>query len=397
MSDHIDVTRPSFPMLRQLLTKPASSECWRQLREMFDHWPGGEDKLVARDYAEAHLATWDDSLRVLYKVDFLDPVWSLAKTLNVSNQSAPLYTMENLDDIAPPIHIRRLHIRYVDWLKLSASSLRKFSHIEHLTLSHCIRQDTLSFEDIELPQLKSLTLLQCDDVTRVFGLAQFPNLRSLKMTRLLRLKSLRFLAQLSTLEELKLTSCIRLQDFSPISAHPELQRLHIGGLDEANDLKELRKLTELRSLFVSDCKFVRDFSFLHPLKKLEELELCGAHRISSFDVEQHLPELRTLIVRDNPWLATRELKSDSLEIVYFSWLWSLKELTLDSLPRLKKLTLKCAPRLQKKDITLKQAPAALASLNLWGGPEGQGLSVSLESQKEVQNFLRKLPQNSFDF
>jgi hypothetical protein len=376
-----------LPTLRQILRLPPSLDAWRMMRRLFEAWPGGEEKLMALDYADAHLRRWENALRVVYKVDPRHPLWTLARTLDVSLQHDHLVLLEALKDADTLKHIKGLCIRLVDWQKLPPDIKKKLQHLQELTMVRCRNTQILTLDASHLPNLQSLHLRHCEHIERIEGIEGFTQLRELLIQRPLVLQQADFLRALPHLENLSIHSAPALRDILPLSSLTALQRLSLRGLIHIRDLSPLAALTSLQKLYFSDGKFVKDLSPLHPLKQLTHLEICGLQSVEKIELEQELPQLREATLRCASRIQHKTLEHAELTSYYLSYLGRLHDITLTHLPQLRSLSLKGLEQLQSERLLFTEPLPPLSYL-LLESKKNNELQQEIKRQSEITNYLQ---------
>ncbi|MCK6511295.1 hypothetical protein L6R29_15145 [Myxococcota bacterium] len=376
-----------FPMLRQILSQPPSPNAWRSLRRLFALWAAGDEKELGLQYTRNHLQTWDNDLRVTFKIDPTDPFWTLARTLDISYTTDAYTFQESNLDAQSLTHLTGLRIRIDYWNQLSASMKKKWSHLRSLSLTHCAQHSRLSFQGTDLPHLQRLSLSHCDKLEHIDDIEPIAHLQSLRCQRLLLLQQASFLAHLPQLRSLHLHILPSLQSLQPFSLLPHLQHLFLGGFQTIHDLAPLAALTQLRSLFLSDTKFIRSLEPLVGLQQLRSLELRGGQRLSELDIDQHLPQLQQLTARSVPNIQQKTIHNTTLRALYLSHLYKLQVLSIFDAPQLQHLTLKHAPALTRFE--LHHLPTELSHLSIINSRDGR-LDVQSNRHQETQEHLQRI-------
>ncbi|MCB9641629.1 MAG: hypothetical protein H6728_00930 [Myxococcales bacterium] len=381
-----DIPNPQdfFPALRQLLSQPPSAKIWRLLRRLFDAWPGGDEKLMGLEYAEQHLRSWDPHLCIVYVPYATSDMWSLARTLDISNKRDPKYVVESLTELNTLAQFDGLKLRFDDWRALDLEHRRKFRSLRSLTLTHCNQHTHLDIPTAELPHLESLALEKCDRVQSIVGIAQYKHIHSFRAARLMSLREASFLQHLPNLRKLTLKTLSDLRNLNALSSLTSLEDLHLNDLQRIRGIEPLQTLVNLKALFLSDGKYFPDLDALGALKQLEELEIRGGQSLASFDFERQLPKLQKLIVRCCPRLKEKTLQHKTLTQFYISHLDALYKVRLEELPTLERLSIRGALQLDPDDIYLQEIPPSLAHLYL----RAKGTTVDLNRHSEVQSYLQ---------
>ncbi len=114
------------------------------------------------------------------------------------------------------------------------------------------RKDSIkTIEDLDLPELMKLTLIQCG-ITTLSGIENCPGLQWLDLSYMRSLSDMASLAALApTLRSLSFESCPKVTDFSVISELKQLEYLELKGKNELPNLDFIKELPNLKFLILT--------------------------------------------------------------------------------------------------------------------------------------------------
>tara|TARA_B100000609_G_C17221121_1_gene440114 strand:- start:3927 stop:5438 length:1512 start_codon:yes stop_codon:yes gene_type:complete len=306
-----------FAILREVLTGEPSFYRWSNLLDILFDWPDSSSFSLAFQYAEEHLQTWPDELRLISpwllaelsgrrkrkKFELRHPLWQLARSLAFGGGLD--FDWKHLRQFEQLKILRLWHTPAdeVDWKVIAGFSQLEELSLEHLTPpASAVEWGRLE----EIPQLKRLYLkdvpfkhVQWSSISQLRGLEEL-QLDHLMMTEI----DWQALGRLTGLKKLSLQRLrIDLFDWSSLLALPQLESLHLEELlrchvdwDTLSTLKRLKHFT-LRELPVGDFSWqaVGELEALHTLH-LEHLPITAV----DWDALDHLSSLRSLYLCELP-------------------------------------------------------------------------------------------------
>lgn len=220
-------------------------------------------KTAAQNFILTHV---DKSWRNLLKnpdflVDFIN---------NQSARQQPIRA-KSLEKLIEILKMERVgeHVEELDLeILLSAKERNKITHEK---LAELVRL---------CPNLKSLNLTGCSNISDLSILMTASNLRKLNVSLCDKIQDLGPLMLLD-LEELEIGGCYRIVNLEPLTMCANLKKLNLSGCVKINDVSMLSACTSLRELDLSVVTDSHGLNFLSSLGVLEELSLTYCPDLNS--------------------------------------------------------------------------------------------------------------------
>ncbi len=185
-----------------------------------------------------------------------------AKTAPNHFDYSPLYQMENITYLRcdTAYGARDQLSANIDYSQMR-SSLKKLAvsgkgHLNYLKIQtieelSMDNQRIENFEELDMPMLKRLRLLQCS-VESLYGIENRPGLQWLDLSYMRNLSDISSLSALApTLRSLSFENCPKITDFSVISGLKQLEYLELKGKNELPNLDFIKELPKLKFLILT--------------------------------------------------------------------------------------------------------------------------------------------------
>lgn len=190
--------------------------------------------------------------------------------------------------------------------------------LDELDLSGTTEMTTLPAELSLLPNLKSIDLTGCTNLSNIRALSSLKKMRSVDISEC-NVENTDALRNLSELRIFYAADCPRLVDINSLSSHPSLSQIDIRGSSNIRDI-QLTDIPSLGMFCAPDCDSLRSVSIDGDLGGLANLELRQSENLSRVSLPNSLPSLEKVDVsycrnlRDLDFLQGAE-NLDILELV----------------------------------------------------------------------------------